>query len=132
MGRDDQHQALVPVAVQVLAQVGVAKLPTTGLGRVALHALQDVSLGLVGDGSELLDVRSLCNRHDASLCLKGRCNAESRRLTITSSPFYSSPHPDRCNRRTAWTLRSPLIQRVQDTMWAAVIRLKGTVQSSIA
>jgi hypothetical protein len=32
--RDDQHQSLVPVAVQVLAEVGVAKPPAADLRRV--------------------------------------------------------------------------------------------------
>lgn len=39
--------------------------------------------------------------------------------------------PRRCRgrvrwlRRTAWTLRIPLIERVRDAVWAAVMRLRG-------
>jgi|GEM_PF-1015751 len=30
-----------------------------------------------------------------------------------------------CTRRTDWALRIPLIERVRDAVWAAVMRLKG-------
>lgn len=34
-------------------------------------------------------------------------------------------HRVRWLRRTAWTLRIPLIERLRDAVWAAVMRLRG-------
>jgi hypothetical protein len=47
--RDDQHQPLVAVTVQVLAQVEVAQLPAAGVGRVTNDTLEDVGTELAGD-----------------------------------------------------------------------------------
>jgi hypothetical protein len=38
----------------------------------------------------------------------------------------------RSRRCTEWTLRIPLIERVRDAVWAAVLRPKGTDQPPIA
>lgn len=38
----------------------------------------------------------------------------------------------RGRRRTAWTLRIPLIERLRDAVWAAVTRLKGDPQPPAA
>ena len=46
-------------------------------------------------------------------------------LDVRTSWLRPISHRGRGQHRSDWTLRIPLIERVRDAVWAAVLRLKG-------